>query len=157
LTQTGRCRVVDAGSEPADGAFLSAHQLAQLVADWPLRELVEVWNKLPGVRCLSRFENRAVAVQRIWRALNPAAARTKRASEKRRQRRTTKTQTVLRMLRQPEGTTLRALMKATGWQAHSVRGFLSRKVSRELRLPVASVRRDGKRVYCLSAPVSQPE
>ncbi len=150
-------RVLDAGSEPADGAFLSADQLAQLVADWPLRELVEVWNKLPGARFLLRFENRAVAVQRIWRALNPAPARTQQVPGSRRQRRTTKTQTVLRMLRQPEGATLRALMKATGWQAHSVRGFLSRKVAGSLALPLQSTRRDGERVYVVAAPVPPNE
>ena len=56
---------------------------------------------------------------------------------------------VMRMLRSPEGTTLEALMKATRWQAHSVRGFLSGKVGRQLALPVESFRRDGQRVYRL--------
>ncbi len=63
-------QLLEATSDPVESAFTSAEELAQLVADWPLRRLVEVWNKLPGVRPLSRFENREVAVQRIWRALH---------------------------------------------------------------------------------------
>ena len=40
-------------------------------------------------------------------------------------------------------------MKATQWQAHSVRGFLSRKVAGSLGLPLQSTKRDGQRVYAL--------
>src|SRR4051794_10499157 len=63
-------RLVEAQREPVGRAFASVEEFAELVADWPLRSLVEIWNKLPGVRPLSRFENREVAVQRIWRALH---------------------------------------------------------------------------------------
>ena len=156
IAEDNTVRVVVATSEPTDDTFLSAEQLAEVVADWPLRQLVEVWNKLPGVRSVSRFENRAVALQRIWRALS-TPARALPAPAARRQRRSNKTQTVLRMLRQPEGATLRALMKATGWQAHSVRGFLSRKVTGILGLRLQSTKRDGERVYALPAPATPNE
>jgi hypothetical protein len=55
------------------------------------------------------------------------------------------------MLRTPEGATLGTLMKVTRWQAHSVRGFLSAKVSKHLGLPLESFRREGERVYRLPA------
>ena len=42
---------------------------------------------------------------------------------------------------------------ASGSQAHSVRGFLSGKLSKQLGLQVASFRRDGQRVYQLPASV----
>lgn len=37
----------------------------------------------------------------------------------------TKKETIVRMLKSKRGTTLDALMKATGWQHHGVRGLLS--------------------------------
>ena len=41
-------------------------------------------------------------------------------------------------------------MKATGWQAHSVRGFISGALGKKMGLTVDSVRReDGERVYTL--------
>ena len=42
-----------------------------------------------------------------------------------------------------------ALREATGWQAHSVRGFLSGKLSKQLGLTIQSLRKDGERVYAL--------
>ena len=56
---------------------------------------------------------------------------------------------IIRMLEQPDGATLKALMEATRWQAHSVRGFLSGKLSKQRRMPVKSYRREGERVYAL--------
>jgi hypothetical protein len=38
-------------------------------------------------------------------------------------------------------------MKATGWQAHSVRGFLSGHLGKKLGLNVKSFQRNGERVY----------
>ena len=59
---------------------------------------------------------------------------------------------VLDLLKQPEGATLAELMKATGWQAHSVRGFLSSTVSKKLGLAVMSTKaEDGDRTYTVKA------
>jgi hypothetical protein len=55
---------------------------------------------------------------------------------------------ILELLRQPNGTTLQDLMTATGWQAHSVRGFLSAVVGKKLGLKLESSKsEDGQRVY----------
>jgi len=59
-----------------------------------------------------------------------------------------KTAKVLGMLRQTKGATLKELMKATGWQAHSVRGFLSGALGKKMGLALESTKaEDGERFY----------
>jgi hypothetical protein len=58
----------------------------------------------------------------------------------------------LDLLRRPEGATLAALMKATEWQAHSVRGFLSGSLRKKLGLTITSAKgADGERTYSVKA------
>ena len=54
---------------------------------------------------------------------------------------------VVEMLRSPAGTTVEAVMKATGWQPHSVRGFFASVVQKKLRLKLNSKKIDGNRIY----------
>ena len=54
---------------------------------------------------------------------------------------------VLKMLRAPSGTTIAAIMKATDWQQHSVRGFFAGTVRKKLKLNLTSIKTDGQRVY----------
>ena len=51
------------------------------------------------------------------------------------------------MLRSPAGATIDAIMKATGWQQHSVRGFLAGVVRKRLNLKLSSEKVDGNRIY----------
>ena len=51
------------------------------------------------------------------------------------------------MLQSPTGMTIAAMMKETGWQQHSVRGFLAGVVRKKLKLKLNSQKIDGSRVY----------
>jgi len=51
------------------------------------------------------------------------------------------------MLRAPGGATIAALTKATGWQSHSVRGFLAGVVRKRLKLDLKSAVVEGIRIY----------
>ena len=54
-----------------------------------------------------------------------------------------KTAKVLGLLRRPDGATLKELMKATNWQPHSVRGFLSGTIGKKMGLKVTSAKSEG--------------
>jgi hypothetical protein len=51
------------------------------------------------------------------------------------------------LLQSPTGATIEAMMKATGWQPHSVRGFLAGVVRKRLKLKLGSKTVAGNRVY----------
>jgi hypothetical protein len=46
--------------------FGSEQELAELAASWPAERLVEIWNRLPGVKPLRGFKSAEAAIGRIW-------------------------------------------------------------------------------------------
>jgi hypothetical protein len=57
---------------------------------------------------------------------------------------------VIKMLNRRQGATIATIMKATGWQPHSVRGFFAGVVRKKLRLELRSEKvDDGDRVYLI--------
>ena len=59
----------------------------------------------------------------------------------------TKHSQVVAMLQGPAGTTIAAIMSATGWQQHSVRGFLAGVVRKKLGLNLVSEPGQSGRIY----------
>jgi len=156
--------------EDGEGAeiFSNAEELTDLAMNWPRVRLVEIWNSLPGVEPVERFTSRKTAVMRIWKAiqhlkLGSGADRRKAEGKKggaRKKaprkvrpvvRKTSKTARVIALLRQPTGASLKTIMRATGWQSHSVRGFISGQLGKRLGLRVHSMERDGERVYAIKS------
>jgi hypothetical protein len=72
--------------------------------------------------------------------------------------RDTKHARIIAMLRKPVGATIAAIMTATDWQQHSVRGFLAGVVRKKLGLNLVSEQTDKGRVYRIkdgkAAPVA---
>lgn len=153
---------IPSGSTP----FTSDRELARLAADWPAERLLEIWNGIPGVKPVTRFTSRKAAAARIWKAIQgltksvepdttPKRARVAKAGRKPKVKPTrqpgrsgSKQSQVLDMLRRKAGCTLDEIMKATGWQAHTVRGFISGTIGKKLGLEVSSSKNEsGGRTY----------
>jgi hypothetical protein len=165
ITFFASMKAIDRSAEGKD-TFSNLEELTALADKWPGARLVEIWNSLPGVQPVERFTNRQVAVARIWKAIqhlqpiDGAHARPVRSKNRTRKESATrvggpaarehsKTAKITALMRQPKGATLKALMRATGWQAHSVRGFISGQLGKKMGLSVGSFERDGERVYIL--------
>ena len=154
--------------------FAHEKELVKVSAEWPISRFVEVWNSFAGappfgdLKPVKKFTDRKTAVARIWKAvqaLTPATAQhaapvatkkvqaTKEAKSKvdatgpTEAREGSKKAIVLDMLRRPEGATLADIQSATGWQAHSVRGFISGALSKKMGLSVESLKTDADRFY----------
>jgi hypothetical protein len=160
-------------------AKLTADWPASRLADtWNSFAGVAPFDDLKPVK---KFTDRKSAVARIWKAVqrlatnaaqqgdaisNVAAPKaegsTKKATSAKKPARAkqgateardgSKKAEVLDLLRRKQGATLAEIMKATGWQAHTVRGFVSGTLTKKLGLKVESFRAEDKeRTYRVSA------
>src|SRR3954449_5235039 len=136
----------------AEKAVVTTREGWEVIAGaWPLKKLVEIWNALPGVTPVAKFTSRQIALERIWRAVaSPEQARGKAPGKggqaKVRFRDGSKAAQVYALLCRPEGATVSEIQNLTGWQRHSVRGFLSASMRKQGR-SVRSFERRGERVY----------
>ena len=145
--------------------FTSEEQWAKMAADLPMSRLVTIWNGIPGLTPVERFTSRAKAVTRIWKALQnlepgmgkqpqfasktlPPAEQPDAPVEQSEEKRESKTAQIMALLRAQGGVSLEHLVRATGWQKHSIRGFLSGTIRRKMGLNLVSAKdASGARVY----------
>lgn len=157
--------------ENLEGSFSSEKELAKLSAAWPMARFAEVWNEFAGVvpfdnlAPVEGFQSRATGITRIWKAiqaLTPAPARhvapvaqkkanaTKQATAKDATptaREGSKKAIVLEMLRRKDGATLEDIMTATGWQPHTVRGFIAGSLKKSGIIVNSIKATNGQRTY----------
>lgn len=114
-----------------------------------------------GSRKAAGVKPAARNTQSRQRAAKPAPAEvadTSTASDNSSASRTTKASIVLELLRQPAGVSIADLSAATGWQAHSVRGFLSAVVRKKHCLTVMSeIGDDSVRRYHTEDAATSPD
>ena len=155
--------------------FATEKELAKVSAEWPISRFAEVWNGFAGVvpfdslKPVKKFTDRKTAVGRIWKAVQaltpapapqaaPAAPKKARATKlatandnatgAKGARDGSKKAIVLELIRRPDGASVKEIMEATDWQAHSVRGFISGSLGKKMSLHVESFKRaDGERAY----------
>src|ERR1700730_7800677 len=135
-------------------SFDSQAALATVSVEWPLSRFVDIWNGIPGNTREKKFQDRKKAVGRIWTAIQPLArtaptsepgakakkpakapklAKKAKAAKKAapakkggdKGERSNKKGEVIAMMKRAKGATLAEIMEVTGWQAHTVRGFVS--------------------------------
>lgn len=135
--------------------FESQAALSKISADWPMGRFVEIWNGIPGKSPVKKFQDRKKAVARVWAAIQPLAGNgqpmeaaaekpepsrkagkpakkakpAKKVSSKQSgdkdSERSNKKAEVIAMMTRAKGATLAEIMEVTGWQKHTVRGFVS--------------------------------
>ena len=80
-------------------------------------------------------------------ATHSAAGQQPRSSSRQKGRSETKKARIIAMLRSPSGATIEAMVRTSGWQQHSVRGFLAGVVCKKLGLNLVSETSENGRVY----------
>ena len=155
LTAEDHIRMLDehgsADEDVQENTFASEQEFQEVASAWPMKRLMKIWNHLPGVEAVTRFTDRKTAIRRLWRALQPQSRKERRRTKTQQRpvfREGSKAAQVCILLSRPQGATLNEIRNETGWQAHTVRGFISRNLSKQGR-KVRSSEREGERVYRL--------
>jgi len=134
----------------SDGEIAVASSKELHAAPLSAKQLLALWNALPGVDKRKKVGDRDALIDQLWLAIERLPDPEPRADAKR----PSKQDVVIAMLRQPEGATVDEVASVTGWQRHTVRGVFSGTLKKKLGLTLASAKEERGRVYRIAEPAS---
>ena len=106
---------------------------------FPTARLLAIWNALPGAESVKRFKDRKSGAKRVWAALQALPLTISGTFSKQ--------DHVIALLQRDSGASMEDLMRATGWQRHSVRGVLSGVIRKKRGLNLSASRVGDRLVY----------
>jgi len=142
------CREVPA--TVSDGEIVVASNEELHAAPLSGKRLLALWNALPGAEKRRKVGDREALIDQLWAAIEALPEPERPADAKR----PSKQDAVIAMLRRPEGATIDEVVRATGWQRHTVRGVFSGSLKKKLGLTLASAKEERGRVYRITEPAS---
>src|SRR6516162_9044079 len=129
----------EAPAAPNKGEIVVASNEELHAAPLSGKQLLALWNALPGVEKRKKVGDRAALIDQLWRGIEALPDPEPQPDVHRPSKQTT----VIAMLRRLEGATVDEVASATGWQRHTVRGVFSgtlkKKLGRRLPRPKRSV------------------
>jgi hypothetical protein len=142
------CREAPAAVNEGEIAVASNEELH--AAPLSGKQLLALWNALPGVEKRRKVGDRKALIDQLWSAIELLPDPEPQSDAKRR----SKQDAVIAMLRRPEGATVDEVARATGWQRYTVRGVFSGTLKKKLGLTLASAKEVRGRVYRIAEPAS---
>ena len=142
------CR--DAPATVSDGEIVVASNEELHAARLSGKQLLALWNALPGVEKRRKVGDREALIDQLWSAIETLPEPEPQSDAKR----PSKQDEVIAMLRRPEGATVDEVASATGWQRHTVRGVFSGTLKKKLGFTIDSAKEERGRVYRIAEPAS---
>jgi len=142
------CR--EAPATVSDGEIVVASNEELHAARLSGKRLLALWNALPGAEKRRKVGDREALIYQLWAAIEALPEPEQPADA----RRPSKQDAVIAMLRRPEGATIDEVVRATGWQRHTVRGVFSGSLKKKLGLTLASAKEERGRIYRIAEPAS---